>query len=101
MTAEEIARLRERLAHVEFTPDARFPDAQDDITALWDALHALLALAESAQSACQNAARYRWLRDLPEGSPHEQIGNFPGCDWDDAIDSAMQTHQPPSSEGEE
>jgi hypothetical protein len=38
----------------------------------------------------EDAERYRWLRDLPEGSPHEQIGNFPGCDWDKAIDDARE-----------
>lgn len=36
----------------------------------------------------RDAERYRWLRDLPEGSPHEQIGNFPGYMWDEAIDAA-------------
>lgn len=44
-----------------------------------------LARAEAAE---KDAARYRWLRDLPEGSPHEQIGNFPGDTWDAAIDAA-------------
>ena len=37
----------------------------------------------------RDAGRYRWLRDLPLGSPHEQIGNFPGVDWDAAIDAEM------------
>jgi hypothetical protein len=35
-----------------------------------------------------DAERYRFLRDVPEGSPHEQIGNYPGDMWDAAIDAA-------------
>ena len=42
------------------------------------------------QQAEKDAARYRWLRDLPGDSAHEEIGNYPGDMWDDAIDEAMQ-----------
>lgn len=42
------------------------------------------------RQAEKDAARYRWLRDLPEGSAHEEIGNYPGDMWDAAIDEAMQ-----------
>ncbi len=45
--------------------------------------------AEDYEALRKDAARYRWLRDLPEDSPHEQIGNFPGWMWDDAIDKGM------------
>lgn len=38
----------------------------------------------------RDAARYRWLRDLPLGSHYESIGNFPGDMWDKAIDDAMK-----------
>ena len=38
----------------------------------------------------EDAERYRWLRDLPEGSPHEEIGNLPGDMWDAAIDHARR-----------
>lgn len=38
----------------------------------------------------RDAERYRWLRDLPPDSPHEQIGNFPGWMWDEAIDQGME-----------
>ena len=40
--------------------------------------------------ALEDAERYRWLRDLPEGSPHEHIGNLPGDMWDTAIDAARK-----------
>lgn len=42
------------------------------------------------RQAEKDAARYRWLRDLPGDSAHEEIGNYPGDMWDDAIDEAMQ-----------
>ena len=50
----------------------------------------LKLLAERLISAEKDAARYRWLRDLPGDSAHEEIGNYPGDMWDDAIDEAMQ-----------
>lgn len=37
-----------------------------------------------------DAERYRWLRDLPEGNPDNQIVESPGDMWDMAIDAAMQ-----------
>ncbi len=43
-----------------------------------------------AGNAERNAARYVWLRDLPIGSPYEQIGNLPGDVWDEEIDAAMK-----------
>ncbi|EKQ6319267.1 ead/Ea22-like family protein [Pseudomonas aeruginosa] len=45
--------------------------------------------AEDYEALRKDAARYRWLRDLPEDSPHEQIGNFPGWMWDEAIDKGI------------
>ncbi len=42
-----------------------------------------------AEKFRRDAERYRWLRDLPLGSKHEQIGNMPGDMWDAAIDAAM------------
>ena len=50
----------------------------------------LKLLAERLISAEKDAARYRWLRDLPCDSANEEIGNYPGDMWDDAIDEAMQ-----------
>lgn len=50
----------------------------------------LLILVERIIAAEKDAARYRWLRDLSEGSTHEEIGNYPGDMWDEAIDEAMQ-----------
>ena len=42
------------------------------------------------RKAEKDAERYRWLRDLPDGSAHEEIGNYPGDMWDESIDEAMQ-----------
>ena len=53
----------------------------------------LKLLAERLISAEKDAARYRWLRDLPGDSAHEEIGNYPGDMWDDAIDKAMQCNK--------
>ena len=50
----------------------------------------LIELIAILRQAEKDAARYRWLRDLPDGSLHEEIGNYPGDMWDDAIDEAMQ-----------
>ena len=50
----------------------------------------LVELITRLRQAEKDAARYRWLRDLPEGSAHEEIGNYPGDMWDDAIGEAMQ-----------
>ena len=47
-------------------------------------------LLVNLRQAEKDAARYRWLRDLPDGSAHEEIGNYPGDMWDAAIDEAMQ-----------
>ena len=62
-----------------------------------DGNHPVIASAESIvelitrlRQAEKDAARYRWLRDLPDGSAHEEIGNYPGDMWDAAIDEAMQ-----------
>ena len=49
-----------------------------------------LELIVRLRQAEKDAARYRWLRDLPGDSAHEEIGNYPGDMWDDAIDEAMQ-----------
>ena len=50
----------------------------------------LVILVERIIAAEKDAARYRWLRDLPDGSAHEEIGNYPGDMWDESIDEAMQ-----------
>ena len=50
----------------------------------------LKLLTERLISAEKDAARYRWLRDLPCDSANEEIGNYPGDMWDAAIDEAMQ-----------
>ena len=50
----------------------------------------MIELIARLRQAEKDAARYRWLRDLPDGSAHEEIGNYPGDMWDDAIDEAMQ-----------
>ena len=50
----------------------------------------LKLLAERLISAEKDAARYRWLRDLPCNSANEEIGNYPGDMWDGAIDEAMK-----------
>lgn len=47
------------------------------------------ALIEHLAALNRDAERYRWLRDLPEDSPHEYIGNMPGDRWDQLIDAAM------------
>ena len=53
----------------------------------------LVELITRLRQAEKDAARYRWLRDLPEGSAHEEIGNYPGDMWDAAIDEAMQCNK--------
>ena len=50
----------------------------------------VMELITRLRQAEKDAARYRWLRDLPDGSAHEEIGNYPGDMWDAAIDEAMQ-----------
>ena len=50
----------------------------------------LVILVERIIAAEKDAERYRWLRDLPDGSAHEEIGNYPGDMWDESIDEAMQ-----------
>ena len=50
----------------------------------------LVELITRLRQAEKDAARYRWLRDLPSDSANEEIGNYPGDMWDDAIDEAMQ-----------
>ncbi|MBI8898413.1 hypothetical protein JE005_16850 [Pseudomonas aeruginosa] len=52
-----------------------------------------VSIPEQIRRMAKDAARYRWLRDLPEDSPHEQIGNFPGWMWDEAIDNGMEEGQ--------
>ncbi|EPW5494093.1 hypothetical protein ACV349_26855 [Pseudomonas aeruginosa] len=48
-----------------------------------------VSIPEQIRRMAKDATRYRWLRDLPEDSPHEQIGNFPGWMWDEAIDKGI------------
>ena len=50
----------------------------------------LVELITRLRQAEKDAARYRWLRDLPGDSAHEEIGNYPGDMWDGAIDEAMK-----------
>lgn len=51
---------------------------------------AIRALLDERDALARDAERYRWLRDLPLGSPHEDIGNMPGDMWDAAIDAARK-----------
>ena len=53
----------------------------------------LVELITRLRQAEKDAARYRWLRDLPGDSAHEEIGNYPGDMWDDAIDEAMRCNK--------
>ena len=50
----------------------------------------LVELIICLRQAEKDAARYRWLRDLPCDSANEEIGNYPGDMWDESIDEAMQ-----------
>jgi hypothetical protein len=50
----------------------------------------LAAALRESEEWRRDAERYRWLRDLPLGSPHEAIGNMPGDMWDAAIDAARK-----------
>lgn len=61
----------------------------------------MLEIITRLRQAEKDAARYRWLRDLTDGSAHEEIGNYPGDMWDAAIDEAMQCNANlrPSLEG--
>ena len=52
-----------------------------------------LELIGRLEQAEKDAARYRWLRDLPDGSAHEEIGNYPGDMWDESIDEAMRCNK--------
>ena len=53
----------------------------------------LLHVIDRLRQAEKDAERYRWLRDLPDGSAHEEIGNYPGDMWDESIDEAMQCNK--------
>ena len=53
----------------------------------------VMELITRLRQAEKDAARYRWLRDLPDGSAHEEIGNYPGDMWDESIDEAMQCNK--------
>ena len=53
----------------------------------------LVELITRLRQAEKDAARYRWLRDLHDGSAHEEIGNYPGDMWDESIDEAMQCNK--------
>lgn len=53
----------------------------------------LVELITRLRQAEKDAARYRWLRDLPDSSAHEEIGNYPGDMWDESIDEAMQCNK--------
>ena len=53
----------------------------------------LVELITRLRQAEKDAARYRWLRDLPDGSAHEEIGNYPGDMWDESIDEAMRCNK--------
>ena len=53
----------------------------------------LVELITRLRQAEKDAARYRWLRDLPSDSANEEIGNYPGDMWDDAIDEAMRCNK--------
>ena len=49
-----------------------------------------VSLAQQVERMAVDAARYRWLRDVPEGHPAEEIGNMPGDMWDRMIDEYMR-----------
>ena len=53
----------------------------------------LVELITRLRQAEKDAERYRWLRDLPDGSAHEEMGNYPGDMWDESIDEAMQCNK--------
>jgi len=55
---------------------------------------ALIGRADRAEAEAkalrEDGERYRWLRDLPDESPHECISTMPGDMWDAAIDAARK-----------
>ena len=73
-------------------------DKLEAIVSMWPILgnHARATVKKAAAALRESeewrrdAERYRWLRDLPLGSPHESIGNMPGDMWDAAIDAARK-----------
>jgi len=52
--------------------------------------HEICRLRAEIEALRPDAERYRWLRDLPEDHPCEEIGNMPGYMWDEQIDAAMK-----------
>lgn len=87
----EIERLRELVEKWRIRVPGNAPDSARVLMREYcaDELEALLRSAAFEEMA-RDADRYRWLRDLPEGDLHEQIGNFPGDMWDAAIDAARE-----------
>ncbi|HGN1040062.1 TPA: ead/Ea22-like family protein [Pseudomonas aeruginosa] len=78
---DEVERLEEELSQcASALPGTYYMDPPDGGN---------VSIPEQIRRMAKDAARYRWLRDLPEDSPHEQIGNFPGWMWDEAIDKGM------------
>lgn len=82
---DEVERLEEELSQcASALPGTYYMDPPDGGN---------VSIPEQIRRMAKDAARYRWLRDLPEDSPHEQIGNFPGWMWDEAIDNGMEEGQ--------
>lgn len=62
----------------------------DDVDGDWIRYDDYAALEARVAELERDAARYRWLRDLPEDHPSECIGNMPGYMWDKMIDEGME-----------
>ena len=98
---EQQARLRwandMRAAFERHTGNGWFDKDWRTETGLWSsAWHACLAAQPSptaqADSVQEDAARYRWLRegnDAKHGAAWHVAVNLYGCEWDAAIDAAM------------
>lgn len=78
----EIARLRAELSDYQMAAAAE----ADEVDKRGVTIKELRAEADALR---KDAERYRWLRDLPQDHPSEEIGNMPGDMWDEMIDAAM------------
>ncbi|WP_017522004.1 hypothetical protein ACQCLI_18375 [Pseudomonas nitroreducens] len=82
----EVERLRGQVDHLinQHMPREPIPDMPG-----WTRVIDADRLKAENAALRKDAERYRWLRDLPDGSPYEEIGNYPGCFWDEEIDRGM------------